>query len=175
MVSATSLLTFVALALSVAANPVIVDRSPVLSIPITRLQNLTSGHNVIASGLARAQNFRERITARDLGEFRKMKRQAEPVINEAVSYIASVGVGADNTQCKHLLLVALSLPLFTSELDQLIVDTGSSNTWVGADEKFTSTSTSKDTGDRVSVSYGSGEFSGTSLQFKSIGTSTILT
>jgi cathepsin E len=44
---------------------------------------------------------------------------------------------------------------------QLIVDTGSSNTWVGAGTKFVATSTSTDTGDSVSVSYGSGSFSGT--------------
>ncbi|KAJ3837258.1 aspartic proteinase precursor [Lentinula raphanica] len=45
--------------------------------------------------------------------------------------------------------------------DQLIVDTGSSNTWVGATTKYMPSSTSTDTGDRVSVTYGSGEFSGT--------------
>lgn len=60
-----------------------------------------------------------------------------------VSYIASVGVGASDSQF------------------QLIVDTGSSNTWVGATKAYTRTSTSTDTGDAVSVSYGSGEFSGT--------------
>ena len=101
MCSAIFLLTFVTLSLSVAANPVIIDRSPILSIPITRIQNLTSGHNVVASGLNRAQNFRDRIVARDLGEFRK-KRQSEPVINEVVSYIASVGVGANDQQCRWL-------------------------------------------------------------------------
>lgn len=102
MFSATSLLTFITLSLSVAANPVIIDRSPILSIPITRIQNLTSGHNVVASGLNRAQNFKERVMARDLGEFRKKKRQSEPVINEVVSYIASVGVGANDQQCRWL-------------------------------------------------------------------------
>jgi len=142
MFSTTSLLTFVTLALSVAANPVIVDRSPILSIPITRIQNITSGHNVIASGLSRAQNFKERVTAQAIGESRK-KRQSEPVTNEVVSYIASVGVGANDQQF------------------QLIVDTGSSNTWVGAGTKYVATSTSHDTGDKVSVSYGSGSFSGT--------------
>lgn len=81
--------------------------------------------------------------ARDLGEFRKKKRQSEPVINEVVSYIASVGVGANDQQF------------------QLIVDTGSSNTWVGATTKYVATSTSTDTGDRVEVSYGSGDFEGT--------------
>jgi cathepsin E len=141
MFSTSSLLTFVTLALGAAANPVIIDRSPILSIPLTRIQNITSGHNVVASGLARVQNFKDRITARDLGEIKK--RQSEAVINEVVSFIASVGVGADDSQY------------------QLIIDTGSSNTWVGAGKAYTRTSTSTDTGDRVAVSYGSGSFSGT--------------
>jgi len=42
----------------------------------------------------------------------------------------------------------------------LLIDTGSSNTWVGADKKYTPTSSSQDTGASVSVSYGSGSFSG---------------
>lgn len=43
----------------------------------------------------------------------------------------------------------------------MIVDTGSSNTWVGADTKFSKGSTGVSTGKKVSVSYGSGSFSGT--------------
>jgi len=42
-----------------------------------------------------------------------------------------------------------------------LIDTGSSNTWVGAATKYTKTSTSKSTGNTVNVSYGSGSFSGT--------------
>jgi hypothetical protein len=42
----------------------------------------------------------------------------------------------------------------------LIVDTGSSNTWVGAGKAYVKTSTSKQTSNRVSVTYGSGSFSG---------------
>ena len=34
-------------------------------------------------------------------------------------------------------------------IDSLIVDTGSSNTWVGADQKYVKTSTSKSTGQSV--------------------------
>lgn len=33
--------------------------------------------------------------------------------------------------------------------DELIVDTGSSNTWVGANTEYTPTDTSEDTGDSV--------------------------
>jgi len=45
-------------------------------------------------------------------------------------------------------------------LDDLIVDTGSSNTWVGAEAPYVETSTSVNTGEPVTVSYGSGSFSG---------------
>lgn len=43
----------------------------------------------------------------------------------------------------------------------LLVDTGSSNTWVGAGKAFVKTSSSVQTSDRVAVTYGSGDFSGT--------------
>jgi cathepsin E len=45
--------------------------------------------------------------------------------------------------------------------DNLIVDTGSSNTWVGSGRAYVRTGTSTSTGDRVGVTYGSGSFSGT--------------
>ncbi|KAJ7643871.1 acid protease [Roridomyces roridus] len=65
------------------------------------------------------------------------------VTDAAVTYTMSVGVGSPATQ-------------YT-----LLIDTGSSNTWVGADQKYTATSTSTDTRHTVNVSYGSGSFSGT--------------
>ncbi|KAJ3893485.1 family A1 protease [Lentinula edodes] len=142
MFSPVLLLGFVTIVSTVVANPVVINRSPILSIPLTKIHNITSGHNLVASGLARAQNFKDRAQAHDLAAIKK--RQAVPVsTHEAVTYVASVGVGASNKQYK------------------LIVDTGSSNTWVGASTEYVASSTSTDTGDRVSVSYGSGEFSGT--------------
>ncbi|OCH92611.1 acid protease [Obba rivulosa] len=65
------------------------------------------------------------------------------VTDAGVTYTASVGVGSPATQ-------------YT-----LLIDTGSSNTWVGADQPYTPTSTSQNTGKSVNVSYGSGSFSGT--------------
>ncbi|KAI5118252.1 hypothetical protein M0805_007501 [Coniferiporia weirii] len=64
------------------------------------------------------------------------------VTDAAVTYTAQVGVGSPATN-------------YT-----LLIDTGSSNTWVGAGTAYKKTSTSKDTGDTVNVSYGSGSFSG---------------
>ncbi|EMD38104.1 hypothetical protein CERSUDRAFT_152732 [Gelatoporia subvermispora B] len=62
--------------------------------------------------------------------------------NEAIQYVATVGVGTPPTD-------------YT-----LIVDTGSSNTWVGAGKPYVKTNSSHDTGQQVSVTYGSGSFSG---------------
>ncbi|KIL59047.1 hypothetical protein M378DRAFT_15078 [Amanita muscaria Koide BX008] len=65
------------------------------------------------------------------------------VIDAGVTYTTSVGVGQPAQE-------------FT-----LLIDTGSSNTWVGAGQTYNPTSTSQNTGNQVNVSYGSGSFSGT--------------
>jgi len=65
------------------------------------------------------------------------------VTDAGVTYTTSVGVGSPPTD-------------YT-----LLIDTGSSNTWVGAGKKYVKTSTSQSTGNKVNVSYGSGSFSGT--------------
>ncbi|KAF9481152.1 acid protease [Pholiota conissans] len=65
------------------------------------------------------------------------------VTDAGVTYTISVGVGSPATD-------------YT-----LLIDTGSSNTWVGADKSYKSTSTSHSTRKQVNVTYGSGSFSGT--------------
>ncbi|KAN0074734.1 Aspartic peptidase domain containing protein [Tylopilus felleus] len=64
------------------------------------------------------------------------------VTNSGVTYTMPVGVGNPATQYN------------------LLIDTGSSNTWVGASTAYNPTSTSQDTGNTVNVSYGSGTMSG---------------
>nr|1WKR_A Chain A, Polyporopepsin [Irpex lacteus] len=66
-----------------------------------------------------------------------------PATNQLVDYVVNVGVGSPATTYS------------------LLVDTGSSNTWLGADKSYVKTSTSSATSDKVSVTYGSGSFSGT--------------
>ncbi|KAJ7601049.1 acid protease [Mycena floridula] len=65
------------------------------------------------------------------------------VTDAAVTYVMDVGVGTPPTNYS------------------LLIDTGSSNTWIGAQTKYTPTSSSTDTRQTVKVSYGSGSFSGT--------------
>lgn len=67
----------------------------------------------------------------------------QPAKNIVDTYTASVGVGSP------------------AQTFQLLIDTGSSNTFVGTGStKYKKTSTGKDTGETISVSYGSGSFSG---------------
>ncbi|KAF8448674.1 family A1 protease [Boletus edulis BED1] len=91
--------------------------------------------NIVDKDRARAQAFKN---ADHLG-----KRDGSiSVTNSAVTYTAQVGVGNPATE-------------YT-----LLIDTGSSNTWIGASKTYSQTCTSQDTWNTVSVSYGSGNFSG---------------
>ncbi|KAG1885555.1 aspartic peptidase domain-containing protein [Suillus subluteus] len=132
MFPAASLLSIFLLALSIAASPVEIRDSPI-TLPIARRLN------VFDSTTNFLQYDKARVAA--LKDSRQISSTA--VTNEVTSYIAAVGVGSPPTTYN------------------LIVDTGSSNTWVGAGTAYVKTSTSVNTGQPVAVGYGSGSFSGT--------------
>ncbi|KAI5119245.1 hypothetical protein M0805_008796 [Coniferiporia weirii] len=137
MFRTSSLIASVFLALSVAATPVVQVRdASSVGLPFTLRLNIT-GNTLPQIDRARAANFKAKNS--------KLNRRQSSfsVTNEAVTYVANVGVGSPATSYS------------------LLIDTGSSNTWVGADKAYVKTSTSVSTGKRVSVTYGSGEFSGT--------------
>ncbi|KAF8621890.1 hypothetical protein AX15_007443 [Amanita polypyramis BW_CC] len=129
-----TLLSTVLLALAVSASPVR-PRDALTKLSLARHMDLNGGQSLLEHDLARARH----LVARLLG-----LETDEPLTNTGVTYTASVGVG---------------LPPTTYEL---LVDTGSSNTWVGADKNkpYHQTSTSTPTPNKVSVTYGSGSFSG---------------
>ncbi|KAI0658195.1 aspartic proteinase precursor [Cubamyces menziesii] len=131
------------IAAAVAAKPVVIRESPV-TLPIARRFNATAAPNLLKADQARAKVLKEQGLARgkDAASFKKAGIFDLPVTNGAVDYTASVGVGTPPTQY------------------DLIVDTGSSNTWVGAGKAYVETSSSVDTGEEVFVEYGSGLFFG---------------
>ncbi|KAI0661988.1 acid protease [Cubamyces menziesii] len=105
-----------------------------------------AGHHakeILARDRARAQKIMQGVNPHGPAAFHELRRRGVDVTDAGVTYTASVGVGSPATQ-------------YT-----LLIDTGSSNTWVGADKSYRPTSSSKSTGQRVKVSYGSGSFSGT--------------
>ncbi|KAI9450419.1 aspartic peptidase A1 [Lactarius psammicola] len=141
MFPTASLTAFLLLVVSVAANPIVVRQSPV-SLSLARYLNITGAHDLVKKDQARAKNLIA------IGKAKQSGRSSDGIVgvhatNVAVSYRVSVGVGNPPTSYN------------------LLIDTGSSNTWVGAGKAYVQTSTSVQTEDSVSVSYGSGSFSGT--------------
>ncbi|KAI1792686.1 acid protease [Ganoderma leucocontextum] len=135
----STLLALCAAATAATASPVVVRDSPV-SLPLARRVAFTGSAKIVEQDQARAQLLKNV----GHGKGAQSKRAAPDVqaVNELTYYTVQVGVGSPPTTYN------------------LIVDTGSSNTFIGVSKKYVKTSTSKDTGSSVSVSYGSGHFSG---------------
>ncbi|KAF8589801.1 acid protease [Ramaria rubella] len=128
---------------TVNASPVVEIRDSVISVPLAVQLNATGGaHALLRVDRARFAALRTQGTP-------PLERKSVPasvldtgVRMPSVIYTCQVGVGSPPTQ-------------YT-----LLVDTGSSNTWVGAEKKYKATKSSHKTSNNVSVSYGSGQFSG---------------
>ncbi|KAF9245850.1 aspartic peptidase domain-containing protein [Melanogaster broomeanus] len=141
MFPAASLLPTLLLALSIVAATVEV-RSPRVTLPFAKRINTSGGAiNLVQHDQLRATALKDRAAAIQSGRVDR-RTASMPATNEAIYYLAAVGVDSP------------------TKIYNLIVDTGSANTWIGADTPYTPTSTSHDTGQRVSVSYGSGSFYG---------------
>ncbi|KAG1814159.1 aspartic peptidase domain-containing protein [Suillus variegatus] len=135
--AAASLLTILLLALSITGSPVEVNNSPI-TLPIARrLSALNGTINALEQDKARVAAFR-------LKDYNlKHGSHSIPVANLGTVYYAAVGIGSPATTY------------------YLIVDTGTSNTWIGARTPYVPTSTSVNTNEYVKVTYGAGYFSGT--------------
>lgn len=92
----TSFLFTLLLSLGVVANPVVVDRSPV-TLSLTRIINSTGVYNLLQRDQARAQVLKNRAFGRGSTPAAVVN---EPVTNNVVSYVASVGVGSPATNCE---------------------------------------------------------------------------
>jgi len=140
---ATTALAAAFLVLAVTANPIIISRSPT-TLSVSKRINATTIRHVVKHDARRGRHIRNRIHRNSLTSINPDAPGVfdEPIDNQAVSYIANVGIG--------------NPPTFYD----LIVDTGSSNIWVGAGTPYVKTATSRETSNSVSVTYGSGSFSG---------------
>lgn len=136
MLISKSLLGCLLFVLPVISGPIVQIREPSVTLPFVRKLNF-SGSTIADIDRARA--------ARIGSEGGNAKRASSfSVTNTAVTYVANVGVGTPPTTYS------------------LLIDTGSSNTWVGARalKPYIPTSSTRLTGDLVSVTYGSGSFAG---------------
>lgn len=163
-----TLLTTVLIALAVVADPIPVKRS-LVTLPISRriqLKNLNLlEHDQLHAKALRAKG-EARASGTPLSDRAVISSQAE---NQAVSYVASIGVGSPPTQCKrfyqivtHYKLTNMSPSLQTALLltlegEQVACGFSmlqfswlhSSNTWLGATKAYVKTSTSTQTANSV--------------------------
>jgi cathepsin E len=96
----TALLTTLFLAFSVAANPVVINKSPV-TLPLSRRVNFTSIHNLVRHDQARAKALKAKGAAKAAGvSFHNDAVISSQADNQAVSYVASVGIGIPPTTCE---------------------------------------------------------------------------
>ncbi|KAG1769878.1 acid protease [Suillus placidus] len=127
--------SFAALLCAVLTTVTYVSASSFFRMPLTKLASPSS----YLAGLPDA----DRARAAFLKNFASGSPATVPASNLAyVQYTTSVGVGSPPTYYN------------------LVVDTGSSNTFVGTGTKYVQTSTSIFTGEDVNVTYGTGYFSG---------------
>ncbi|KAF5983797.1 hypothetical protein FCOIX_3013 [Fusarium coicis] len=129
-----------AAAAAVSASPLESRAKKTAVLPLTHVVHATSIKPIVQRGQARIRKINGESTVR------LDAVSSGSVTNEDVSYVAPVVIGGSTWN--------------------LIVDTGSSNTWCGAQTSCEPTSTGKSTGNSVSVSYGSGSFSGTEYKDK---------
>ncbi|CAL1694550.1 unnamed protein product [Somion occarium] len=143
MFPGSSLIATLTLAIAAAAGPLIQVRDTPITLSIAKRFNFTGSASLLERDQARVKGLRRLAQAKTSGKLNEDAVISTPATNQAVGYVVNVDVGS---------------PATTYEL---LVDTGSSNTWVGAGKVYVRTGTSTQTNDRVSVTYGSGSFSGT--------------
>ncbi|KAG2357097.1 aspartic peptidase A1 [Suillus spraguei] len=134
--NATSFLTFLLLALSITGSPVEIRNSPITLPIVGRLNFSNDTVNLLHYDKAHAAALRNPSK-------RGHARRITPAFNRDVTYITAVAIGSPPTTYN------------------MIVDTGSSNTWLAASTKYVVTETSVNTHQHVEVVSPSGIFSGT--------------
>lgn len=150
------LITFLSVAAVVVSAAPLEPRAETIVLPLKRHSNVTSIKNIVDKGQARIDAINGVQIARAA---RAAAVSSGTVTNDDVSYIAPVVIGGKtyelivDTGCKFLTKTINTLPTDARRL--------ASNTWCGAQSSCEPSSTGSSTGDSVSVSYGSGSFSGT--------------
>ncbi|KZV74838.1 aspartic peptidase A1 [Peniophora sp. CONT] len=145
MFPAARLLAAISIALAVAATPVVKVNDNLVHIPLSKHVNVTSGHALLASDRARAHKLHTTSRANT--------RKTEGRVN-----IADAGsVGVENQAVVYTAAIDIGVPATTYNV---IVDTGSSNTWVGAVDEYIPTDSATWTGQLLYVEYGSGSVVG---------------
>lgn len=143
---------FVELAARVAARQNLPRGPPGnLSLPIFKRQFNVSqpgSLNIAQRDLIRLRNLVEGAQQRDSSTLEGIIDLPLTVNMTYGAYFVSIGIGCPPTFCESYSFLP-GIVSYMSILDELIVDTGSSNTWVGGNKPYVVTNTSVKTSDIV--------------------------
>ena len=106
-----TLLPALFLALCVVAKPVTLKTGSSRSLPISKRMNTTSIHNLARYDQHRAKHLKTKACHH--GGF--YARANQPVENQAVQYIATIGVGSPATNCQFNLSITYCI-MYSTEL-----------------------------------------------------------
>ncbi|KAH9893316.1 acid protease [Cubamyces lactineus] len=127
---------------AIPASATTTDDTPI-TLPVAKRLNFTGSTKILQHDQGRARHLLTQAAGR-LGTGISLSPSPEassiPATNQLVQYVASVRIGSPPTTY------------------QLVVDTGSSNTWIGAGQTYIQTWTTRQTRDQVSLTYGVGEY-----------------
>ena len=138
MLLVAALAPFVVLATTVAADPNAVPNSPI-SLPITKQINL--------NGTFHPSRYQKHWMNLVKGARRSTSEVTDvPLTDSVASYLANIGIGDPTTFCGSRQFLPSTVS-YMPILDSLVVDTGSSNTWLGANKPYKKTKTAVKTSD----------------------------
>jgi cathepsin E len=141
MLLVAALAPLVVLATTVVADPNAIPNSPIsISLPITKQINLTGTFHPSQRDQNRWMNL---LTG---GQASTSEITEVPLTYSIIAYSANIGVGDPPTYCKSCQFLP-GIVAYMPKLDSLTVDTGSANTWVGANKPYSKTKTSVKTDD----------------------------
>lgn len=125
------------------AKPFVV-RDNLIRLPFAKKVNITSPRQLVTHDQARAAAFFNRRYDNVAGP--GMRRQDVPAIDSGTYYAATVSIGTPGTSCESEILKCVNRLLTLFEQDSLLIDTGSSNTFVGTNKPYQTSSSSVSTG-----------------------------
>jgi cathepsin E len=139
------LVPFIVLANAIATNPIVVRDSHTAFTLRKYARNIGNGRDLALRDQKRARNL-----IRQNNSFTSENGTIVRLTNNLTIgyYTASVGIGTPATYCGSSQLSSFPVS-HTPFTDNLAVDTGSSNLWVGAGKKYVRTDTSVETNNSV--------------------------
>lgn len=147
-----SLSCLVVLSTGVAANPIFNrnSQSPngIISLPISKNRSFINRNNFVQNDRARLKNLVTVTAGVDKFDASDADAIDIPLDDMGALYATNFGVGDPENSCDPFQFTP-RMVTYVSILDYLIVDTGSSNTWVGGFKPYRKTQTSEMTGDLV--------------------------